>query len=52
MSCFQTAEIASLLVSKSGALKEGKFRAIWALDGINRNSQTRHVSNSTTSASN
>ena len=30
--------------------KEGEFRAIWALDGSNSNSQTRHVSNSTTNS--
>ena len=31
-------------------LKEGKFGAVWSLDGSNINSQTWHVSNSTTNS--
>ena len=37
----------SSLVSPSGALQRGK---VWALDGSNSNSQSRHVSNSTTNS--
>ena len=32
--------------TQRAALKEGKFRAVCALDGNNQNFQTRHVSNS------
>ena len=32
------------------SFKEGKFGAVWALEGSNSNSQSRHVSNSTTNS--
>ena len=43
----QTAEITPWFLLP---FKEGKFGTIWALDGSNSNSQTRHVSNSTTNS--
>ena len=50
MNVAETAEIPSLLVSTSGAIREGKFEAVWVLDVSNSNSQTRDVSNSTTNS--
>ena len=36
MTGIQTAEIHSSVLSTSGALKEGKFVAVWALEGIKK----------------
>ena len=52
MARIQTADMTPLLVSPYVELpfKEGKFGAVWALDGSNSNFQTRPVSNSITNS--
>ena len=47
MEGIQTAEIPPCYCHHLFPFKEGTFGAVWALDGSNSNSQTRHVSNST-----
>ena len=47
MAGIQTDEITPRKCHHLLTFKEGEFRANWALDGSNSNSQTRHVSNST-----
>ena len=50
MARIQTAEITTLQCPHLFPFNEGKFLAVWALDGSNSNSQTRHVSKSTTNS--
>ena len=47
MADIKTAEITPRQCRHLLPFKEGKFGVVWALDGSNRNSQTRHVSQQT-----
>ena len=50
MEGIQTVEIGPRYCPHLAPFQEGKFGAVWALDGSNSISQTRHVSNSTTNS--